>query len=122
VSGGLEVRGAAELVRTLHQAGADLGDLSAAGKRAGDLLVATARSRAPRRTGTLAASLSPVATTTGVRVASVVRYASAVHWGVPSRNMAANPFLADAVGARQDTLVGYYLDQVQTAVDGVRGA
>jgi hypothetical protein len=122
MSGALEVRGAGELTRTLHQAGADLADLTGAGNRAGDLLVATARSRAPKRTGALAASLVPVASATGVRVASSVRYASAVHWGVPSRNIRANPFLADAVGATEDTLVGHYFDQVQGAVDKVSGA
>lgn len=122
MTGSLEVHGAAQLQRTLHQAGVDLADLSGAGKRAGDLVAGGARARAPKRTGALAASLSPVVSATGVRVASSVRYASAVHWGVPSRNIAANPFLIDVVGDSQDTLVGYYFDQVQAAVDQVKGA
>lgn len=122
MSGAFNVRGGDELARTMRQAGDELGDLTGASKRAGDLVAGAARGRAPKRTGQLAGSLFPVVSATGVTVSSRLPYAGPIHWGWPARNIAAQPFLVDAAARTEDTWVGYYADDVQEAVNGVKGA
>lgn len=122
MSGAFQVEGDERLRATLQEAGDQLGDLSAAAKRAGDVVVSAARSRAPSRSGRLASSLFPVVTADGVRVGARAPYAGVVHWGWPARGIRANPFLSDAATSTEGTWVGYYADEVQAAVNGVKGA
>jgi hypothetical protein len=122
MSGAYKVSGADELERTMRQAGDDLGDLSAAAKRAGDTVVGAARGRAPRRSGALAASLFPLVTAAGVTVQAGVAWAGPVHWGWPARHIAANPFLSEAATRTEDTWVGYFADERDAAIAKVHGA
>jgi hypothetical protein len=108
------VHGDDELVRTLHQAAADLSDMSAADKRAGDAVLAATRPRTPVRTGRLVSSLAATVTTAGVTVFAGAPYAGYVH--------AANPFLIEAAKAVEPTVVGFYAGVVQATVDEVHGA
>ena len=122
MSGAFRVQGEDRLRSTLQGAGDQLDDLSGAAKRAGDLVVGAARSRAPSRSGRLASSLFPVVNARGVTVGARAPYAGVVHWGWPARGIRANPFLSDAATSTESTWVGYYADEVQAAVDGVKGA
>ena len=114
MTGAYQVRGADQLERTLHQAGADLADLSATDKKAGDTLLAAMRPRTPVRTGRLVGSLFATVNPAGVTVGADAPYAGFVH--------AANPFLADAVTATMPTVLGYYQDAAAAACNEVTGA
>ena len=122
MSGLYRVRGGDQLERTMRQAGEDLADLSAAHKHAGDTVTAAARGRAPKVSGRLAGSLTPVVSAAGVKVSSRLPYAGPIHWGWPARHITAQPFLSDAATRTESTWVEYYLDEVHAAIDGVKGA
>jgi hypothetical protein len=104
----------------MRQAGEALADLTAVSGRAGDLAIGAAR--VPVRTGRLAGSLTSVPSPAGVSLQSSLVYAGPIHNGWPAHNIAANPFLANAVTARQDGIVGLYADELETVIGRVHGA
>jgi len=114
MSSSYQIQGEDRLAATLKAAGDELGDLTAINARAGDTVLAAARTRAPVRTGRLVASLFTTVDAAGVQVGAGVSYAPYVH--------AANPFLTDALTKSTPTVIGYYSDAVNAAVDGVTGA
>jgi phage gpG-like protein len=116
------VIGQRRLSATISRAARDLGDLSAAGGRAAAVIVAAGRGRAPRRTGALAASLTPTATATTATVSSRRRYAAVIHWGWPARRIAAHPFLLDAATITAPVWQPWYQAEIAAAVARVRGA
>lgn len=121
----VRVHGLDRLVRTLNKAGADLGDLKDANAAAGRIVAADAQSRAPRRSGGLAGSIRASRQARRAQVVagrSSIPYAGPIHWGWPSRGIAANPFLSNAAQATESQWVPLYLKDVQAAVDNVRGA
>lgn len=95
----VHIQGVEELAKALLDAGVSLGDLSKPNSEAAQLVTALARQLAPRRTGALAGT----GTASGdgrkaviVFGSAAVDYAAPVHWGVPSRGLAARPFATDA--------------------------
>jgi hypothetical protein len=114
MTGAYQVHGADQLAASMRAAGEQLGDLDAAHKRAGDAIVAATRPRTPVRTGRLVGSLFATVNPTGVVVGASAPYAGFVH--------AANPFLIESAKAVEPTVLGYYADAVNTAVEGVKGA
>ncbi|MGY4645887.1 hypothetical protein [Cellulomonas sp. URHB0016] len=119
------VHGGRELRRTFKEAGQDLSDLKAVNKRVGDVIADAARSRAPIRTGRLAASLRPAAAAAKVTVragGSSLRYAGPIHWGWPAHHIAANPFISEAATSTEPTWLELYFRELQDIVDGVKGA
>lgn len=125
----LEVRGFAQLRRTLRQAGADLEDMRSTNNSIAQFVGATAAQRAPRRSGMLAASWAPSNSKTAANVRFGVVYASPVHWGVGPRsglrgphNIAPNRFATEAAADTEPTWVDMYRDRVQELLDRVRGA
>lgn len=121
----LQVEGGRELRASLKAAGADLGDLKAAHRAASTLVSAAAAGRAPRRTGTLAASLRPGATQTSALIrggGARVPYGGPIHWGWPGHNIAPNPFISEAAQATEPTWVEAYRRDVAHIVDSVKGA
>lgn len=95
----VRIQGAEELARALEKAGVNLSDLSKPNSEAAQLVTALARQLAPRRTGALAGT--GTASSDGRKAVIVfgsatVDYAAPVHWGVPSRGLAARPFATDA--------------------------
>lgn len=101
----VRVTGIRESVRKLERLGAQTSDLKGAFRKVGDNVTKVARRLAPKRTGRLAASIRP----SNAKNRSVIRagrasvpYAGPIHWGWPKRNIAAQPFLADAVEQEQD--------------------
>lgn len=109
----IRVRGDAELVAGLAAIGDGLDHLDDAQRAAAEIVLADARGRAPKRTGTLARSGQ---VTRGV-VGFGVRYGIPVHFGVPSRNQRPQPFLANAVKAQTTAVVGAYTKSVQALID-----
>ncbi len=118
------VEGAAQLRRTLRQAGADMKILRDVNKAAAQVVASAAASSAPRRSGRLAGSIRAGAT----QRAGVVRagrksvpYAGPIHWGWPARNIRANPWLANTAQATESRWVDEYMQQLERAIDQVRG-
>lgn len=106
------VEGGREAARALDRAAVELDDLdSTAGPSAAASVLVAAQWGAPRRTGLLASSGyvdegDPVAVVFGAR------YAPPVHYGVPSRNMAAQPFLTEAARRHETTVETIYAREV----------
>lgn len=119
---GMVVHGGDQLVATLHQAGQDLADLSDANTAAGGILLAAARSRAPKRTGQLAGSLRLTTTAAGFGVASPLVWAGPIHWGWRARNISPNPFLYDGLHAQEGPIVEEYSGAIESALNKVHGA
>jgi len=115
----IEVRGADRLARTARAAARDLRDLAAANRRVADGIMRAARP--PRRTGRLAASLTPSATATEATVSSPLVYAPVIEFGWPGHNIEATHFLADALDARYGPTVAIYADTVDQALAQVKG-
>jgi phage gpG-like protein len=111
---------AAELARDLAALGLELTDtVEAASKRAGALVLAGAH--APRRTGALAASLLPDATSDKVVIGSPLRYATFVHWGAPRRHVKAQPFLLTALESSKAEVLDLYTAAASDALATVKG-
>jgi hypothetical protein len=119
------VEGLDRLVRTLNKAQVDLSDLKDAHAAVGRIVAADAQARAPRRTGRLAGSIRASRQARRAQVVAGgarVPYANPIHWGWPSRGIAANPFLSDAAQATESQWVPLYRKDVQAALDKVKGA
>ena len=102
-------------LRRLSDDGVWVKELREAGKDAAGMIVPTARSFAPRRTGTLAGSIRPLASGSSFAVAAggaAVPYARPIHWGWPRRNIAANPFITRAADAQQNQVLAVFKDHV----------
>jgi hypothetical protein len=122
MSSGVEVRGAAQLGRTMHRAAVDLDHLDRADARTSNLVAAAARARAPRRTGALALSVRARPERSAAAVEATARYAGYVHNGVPSRGIPARPFLVRAAEATEAAWVTAYvadIDHVLSQVEGI---
>ena len=121
---GIRVEGAAELRRTLKRAGEDLSDLKTAHSAAAQIVAGRGRGTAPRRTGTLAASVrgSGTATAAVVRAGGArVPYAGPIHWGWPSRGITAQPWLSEAATDTETVWVAGYERDVERILDRVKG-
>lgn len=120
-----ELKGAAELRRTLRKAGQDLEDLKDANAAAAKIVEEGAVGLVPVDFGNLARSIR----SSGTKTAGVVRagskavpYAGPIHWGWPARNIQANPFAADAAKLTEPTWGRIYEDAVQQAIKRIKGA
>lgn len=112
-----EVKGVERLVSTLHRAADEMASMDAANSKAAAMIASQARSRAPRRTGRLAGSIS--ADRTGITASAP--YAGPIHWGWPSRNIDPQPFAMNAARATEAQWIRFYEDDIQKALDGVKG-
>jgi hypothetical protein len=122
---GVRIEGLDRFVRTLKQAGDDLADMKAANERAGAIIADDASMRAPRRSGKLAGSIRPTKQAKRARVQAgraSLPYAGPIHWGWPARGIDPQPFLTDAAVATESRWLPQYLDDVQAALDNVKGA
>jgi hypothetical protein len=125
MTGVYAVHGAKELRRTMKQAGDDLKDLKDVNRRVGELVASAARTRAPVRSGALAASIRPAAAAAKVTIragSKKVPYAGPIHWGWSAHGITANPFLSDAATRTEETWVEYYFEELQAIVNKVEGA
>jgi phage gpG-like protein len=115
---GLRVDGAEELSASLARAARDLDDLSVPADKGAGRVAERARATAPRLTGELAGS---IAVAGGGIVKATARHAPFVHWGVPSRNIPARPFLTLALQSEAERVVQEYETHVQDILDRVEG-
>lgn len=105
VASGVRVTGLRETVRKLERFGVAVSDLKAAFKRIGTVVANEAKSNAPHMTGRLAASIRP----SNTKNKSIVKagsarlpYAGPIHFGWRRHNISPQPFLNDALEAKQD--------------------
>lgn len=121
----IEVKGSAQLARTLRKAGADMKDLRAVNQKAAASILPTAKAETPVRSGHLKRSVRAGATQrAGVLRAgtAAIPYAGPVHWGWPSRRIKAHPFLVEAAKATEPTWVGIYETEIKKLLEQVQGA
>jgi hypothetical protein len=118
---GVEVRGEAQLARTMARATAQLDHLPS--EPAARIVTAAAQRAAPRRTGRLAASLRAAAGLDGAgTITSPLVYAVPIHWGRPAHNIQADPFIVRAAAATEPEWVRALEPAAQKVCDGVSGA
>jgi hypothetical protein len=133
---GVRVVGANRLARTLRAADMDVKVMSRINKQAASTVAAAARPTAPvgvktrksrkrYRPGKLAKTIRAGATLR----AGVVRagggrvpYANVIHWGWPSRNIRARPWLSDAAVRTEPVWVKQYEQHMKDVVKQVKGA
>jgi hypothetical protein len=120
----IEVKGAAQLRRTLKRAGLDVQDLKDAHKKIAEDVVREAAPDAPRRTGRLASTVRPAGTASAAIVRAgrkTVPWAGPVHWGWPAHHMKAQPWLAEAADREFDHAQDVILDTLQKIIATVEG-
>jgi len=96
-----------------------------ANREASAVIVRTARSLAPRRTGRLAATLRSAGAARGGAVlvgSASVGYASAILFGSIKRNIRPNPFLFRAMDAEEQTVHDIYYRKLGELLDEVGNA
>lgn len=120
----VQVRGRAELVRTMRAAGADLRDLNAANRAAAEVVAPAAAAAAPRRTGRLAATGRPA----GTRTQALIRFGSAalpygppIHFGWRARHIDPNPFAFEAAQRTEPQWTAVYTRAINQILATIKG-
>lgn len=103
----------------------DLTELKETHARVASLVAGRGRANAPVDSGRLANSVRAGAT----RTAAVVRagrksvpYAGPIHWGWPSRGIAAQPWLTTAAAESEPAWLAVYTQAVDDILDRIQGA
>lgn len=101
---GVEVKGLRETIRSLERLGVAASDLKGAMTKIGAIVADAGHDLAPTLTGALAASIRPgrAKNRAVVRAGGAsIPYAGVIHYGWPGHNIEPNPFLTDALAAKQ---------------------
>ena len=116
-----EIVGLREVQRDLTKLGQDTKtEMKETHKAAAEVVVMGAKRLVPYRTGALAASIRALATQSSGRVragSASVPYAGPIHFGWPSRGIAPNPFIYDAVDSRVDEIKGLYAERIDQLIN-----
>jgi HK97 gp10 family phage protein len=115
-----QVIGADTLARTLGDAAGKLGNMQAAGTRAGNLVRTRAAGLAPVETGALARSIRASATGDTVEVTAGQPYAGYQEYGTAT--VPASPFMRPALDAATGEIAETYRDEIESIMGDVRGA
>lgn len=118
----VKVDGARKLRAELRRAGISLDDLKDANARVADYVAQQARTRAPRRTGRLAASLrGNRAQARAVVSAPRVIYGPPIHWGWPRRNIRPNPWIYETAQNTEAQWLPMYEQAISAVIDKLGG-
>lgn len=121
----IKVEGIKQLRSSMRKAGMDLSQLKSAHAEAGSIAASAARARAPiGPTGKLSASIRSSGTNTAAIVRAgkkAVPYAGPIHWGWPSRGIAANTFMSDGATATENQWMPIFERAVEDAIKQVKG-
>ena len=127
--GAVRVEGADRLASTMRGAGRQLRTLPGAGESAGRILAGEITARAPRRQGTLRASVAAAVDGPSVSVTAGARHAGPINFGVGPRpglrgphNITATFFATGAWPAVADRLRSTYTRAVRDALTTIQGA
>jgi hypothetical protein len=118
----MTVEGDERLAMTARAAARDLADMDTANRAVGEVVRARAASKAPKVTGRLAGSVRADATASEVVVYSDLAYAPPINYGWPAHNIAAQPFMSDALNEATNLIVDRYANEVADDVRQVKGA
>ena len=118
---GATIEGAAELERSTDAAIRDLEDMDAAESEAGRLIALRASSRAPVLSGALSRSIHATTEGAEVIVSTPLNYAGIQEYGLPSHNIAAQPYMRPAYADSQAAVVEAYAKQVRSEVGSIEG-
>jgi hypothetical protein len=104
-----------------------VGGLDEPARAAGAMLVSTAQSFAPVRTGALRSSITYVATKAGAVVVSAgpvgtTPYPIVQEYGSPRRGIEPKRYMARAAESRESSVVNEYETAVNRSIDKVKGA
>ena len=102
------IKGDKRLIASMDAATRDLEDLTATNREVAQAAARGSASRAPVATGELRASITGEANETTATVRATAKHAGPIHYGVPSRGIAANPFIVAAMVADESTFVDMY--------------
>ena len=122
---GVRVEGLSRLNSTLKRFAGDVEGMKGANVRVSQLVIQHARSRTPRRTGALAASMRPAQAKGRATIyagGARLPYANPIHWGWASRGITAQPWLVDTIHATEPQWLRLYETEIETALRRVRGA
>jgi hypothetical protein len=118
----VRVEGLGALIRALKAAEVGVDDLKRANQEASRIVLAAAQTRAPRRTGALAASgrVNKAARKANVLFGNArVPYAGVINYGWPARHIKAHPFATDAVEATRAVWLPLYESDLQRILDEI---
>lgn len=117
---GVEIIGLKEVLADLqHLDRLTKRDIKDTHKAAAEPVKREAMTLVPKRSGTLAATLRTAGVATGGRVRAGlgrVPHAGPIHFGWPARNIAPQPFLYDALDARQRQVVDVYEERINDMI------
>lgn len=113
----VRIPGLGRLRRALAQLDQDLAELPEADAKAAQLIAAQAASRAPRRSGRLAAS----GRASRGSVTFTAAYAAPIHYGWPARGIPARPYALDAAEATRPAWEAAYQAEVDKQLGRVSG-
>ena len=116
------ITGTEQVSATLRKAGVSLADMTRANQDAANIVAMLARSTAPRVSGALANATQAYASKEGAGIQNVLPYFGPIHYGWPARNIAAQPYVDEAVVATETQWLAVYEHAVQDACDQVKGA
>lgn len=102
------ISGDRELIAAMDDATKELEDLTATNREVAQAAARSSAARAPVVTGELRASITGEADERYATVRATAKHAGPIHYGVPSRGIAANPFIASAMVADESTFVDLY--------------
>jgi HK97 gp10 family phage protein len=118
MASGVHFKGLRETVRSLEKLGVQVSDLKAAFKKIGNLVATDAKSRAPKKSGALAATIKPSNTKNKsvIRAGSArVPYAGVIHYG-GYNNIEPHPYLTNAVDAKQKEAVNVMEEELDKLI------
>lgn len=120
----VKIDGLPKLRRALREAGQDVADLKDANAATAALVAGVAASRAPRRTGRLAASVRgnrAAGKATILAGGAAVPYAGPIHWGWPAHGIEAQPFASSAAVDTESSWLPIYAAELQRIADRAGG-
>lgn len=109
----VEVENGREFRRALRRAEVDLAELKDAHQAAGQVVIAAAVPRAPRRTGKLAGGHRASRAQARARVTVAAVYAGPIHYGWTARNIAPQPWLLEAAVSSEPQWLPVYEADVE---------
>lgn len=119
----VEIRGLAELIRTMRKAGVDIQDLKTANTKAGDIVATAGKTAVPNNTGALGRSIRPgkAARKAVVRAGGArIRYARFQEFG-SKKNRATHYLYGSAQRTKPEWMAEYELDLARI-MGKIRGA
>lgn len=121
----VEIEGLNRFIRTCKAAGVDMSQFVEASRETANIVVFGAMSRAPKRSGNLAASIRAGKGRNRVVLyagSASVPYANPIHWGWPGHGIRENKFALNAMQESEPTWTAFYERELEKIVSSIKGA